>query len=120
MIYMTTREWEEISKIIEEKDFNKLAEEIASRTYDLDISKQELDRIIKGYATKEEPKRLWKIHCYNPDVTARYVGYTIGPKDLTESEAVKWWNEYIPEDNMKKGDLYYKKEGEWIVYEENN
>jgi hypothetical protein len=43
---MTTDEWKEISKIIEEKDFNKLAAEIAVKTYDLDISEQELDEII--------------------------------------------------------------------------
>ena len=49
MIYMTTDEWKEISKLIEENDFYKLAEEIAGRTYDLDISKQELDEIIKKY-----------------------------------------------------------------------
>ena len=53
MIYMTTDEWHEISKLIEENDFYKLAEEIASRTYDLDISKQELDRAIKDYAIKD-------------------------------------------------------------------
>lgn len=47
MIYMTTDEWKEISKIIEEKDFNKLAAEIAVRAYDLDISEQELDEIMK-------------------------------------------------------------------------
>ena len=49
MIYMTTDEWHEISKLIEENDFYRLAEEIASRTYDLGISKQELDRVIKDY-----------------------------------------------------------------------
>lgn len=53
MIYMTTDEWHEISKLIEENDFYKLAEEIASRTYDLSISKQELDRIIKEHKSKE-------------------------------------------------------------------
>lgn len=46
MIYMTTDEWKEISKIIEEKDFYKLAAEIAVKTYDLDISEQELDGVI--------------------------------------------------------------------------
>lgn len=43
MIYMTTDEWKEISKIIEEKDFSKLATEITVRTYDLHLDKQELD-----------------------------------------------------------------------------
>ena len=52
MIYMTTDEWREISKIIEEKDWKELAEEIAVRTYDLEISKQELDSLIKDYTTK--------------------------------------------------------------------
>ena len=47
MIYMTTDEWNEISKIIEEKDFGKLATEISVRTYDLDISEQELDGVMK-------------------------------------------------------------------------
>lgn len=52
MIYMTKDEWKEISKIIEENDFYKLAKEIASRTYDFDISKEELDDIIKDYKSK--------------------------------------------------------------------
>ena len=47
MIYMTTDEWKEISKIMEEKDFYKLAAEIAVRTYDLGISEQELDEAMK-------------------------------------------------------------------------
>ena len=54
MIYMTTDEWHEISKLIEENDFYKLAEEIASRTYDLDISKQELDDRVKNSITLKE------------------------------------------------------------------
>lgn len=49
---MTTEEWQEISKLIEECDYYGLAEEIASRTYDLDINKQELDRIIKDYKSE--------------------------------------------------------------------
>ena len=51
MIYMTTDEWKKISKIIEAKDFDKLAQEICVETYDLDMDKQELDRIIKDYGT---------------------------------------------------------------------
>ena len=49
MIYMTTDEWKEISKLIRENDYYGLAEQIASRTYDLDISEQELDGAMKDY-----------------------------------------------------------------------
>lgn len=51
MIYMTTDEWKEITKIIEEKDLKELVIELQVRTCDLDISKQELDYIIKDYKT---------------------------------------------------------------------
>ena len=54
---MTTDEWHEISKLIEECDYYGLAEEIASRVYDLDISKQELDKVIRDYATKSKMKK---------------------------------------------------------------
>lgn len=117
MIYMTTDEWKKISKIIEEKDFGKLATEISVSTYNLDISEQELDRTIKD---KEEPKRLWRIYCDNPDINSIFADYVSEIKDLTESEAVKWYNEYTPSNGMKKVYLYYKKEGEWVVYETTN
>ena len=54
MIYMTTDEWGKISKLIESKDFDKLAQEICAFTYDLDISEQELDNIIKHYTLNKE------------------------------------------------------------------
>ena len=59
MIYMTTDEWKKISEIIEEKDFYKLATEISVRTYDLDISEQELDGAMKDSVidNKKEAER---------------------------------------------------------------
>lgn len=65
---------------------------------------------------KEEPKRLWKGCYYRPSITSFYNLYETELRDLTESEAVKWWNEYTLPDKTKKGNLYYKKEGEWVVY----
>ena len=53
MIYMTTDEWHEISKLLEAKDFDKLLTEICIKTYDLNISEKELDGIIKDYAIKD-------------------------------------------------------------------
>lgn len=49
MIYMTTDEWKEIAKIIEEKDWKELAVEISARTWDLDISEKELNNLVKDY-----------------------------------------------------------------------
>lgn len=48
MIYMTTDEWKEISALITAHDFDKLATGIASRTYDLNISQEELDALVTG------------------------------------------------------------------------
>lgn len=48
MIYMTTDEWKEISALITAHDFDKLATGIASRTYDLNISQEELDALVAG------------------------------------------------------------------------
>lgn len=54
---MTTDEWQEISKLIKENDFYKLAEEISIRTYNLDMDKQELDSIMKEYIGRNKNKR---------------------------------------------------------------
>lgn len=109
---MTTDEWKEISKIIEEKDFYKLATEIAVRTYDLDISEQELDRTIKDYA--KEPKRLFMMKYYHkgPFGNIKYSCKMI--KDITESEALKWYEQDRFCYPMIL--LFYKKDGEWVFY----
>lgn len=54
MIYMTTDEWHEISKLLEAKDFDKLLTEICIKTYDLNISEQELDDRVKNSITLKE------------------------------------------------------------------
>lgn len=75
------------------------------------------EELNKKKTEKEEPKRLWKGCYYRPSITSFYNLYETELRDLTESEAVKWWNEYTLPDKMEKGNLYYKKEGEWVVYE---
>ena len=60
MIYMTTDEWHEISKLLEAKDFDKLLTEICIKTYDLNISEKELDGIIKDYAIKMLNSQLFQ------------------------------------------------------------
>lgn len=71
-----------------------------------------------GSSHKEE-RRLWKIHNYGIleyNKHFEYKDYFSDIKELTESEAVKWYNNYNPL-FLRKGSLFYKKEGEWIVYE---
>lgn len=120
MIYMTTDEWKEIAKIIEEKDWKELVAEIAARSYDLDVSKQELDRLIGDFVTNtknntknNEEKRLWKIRRLGGDQ------YESSILELTESEAKKWLRNWplVPNTLLV---LSYRKDEKWVNYEVTN
>ncbi len=116
MIYMTTDEWKEIAKIIEEKDWKELAVEIAARSYDLDVSKQELDHLIGDYVANtknNEEKRLWKIRRLGGDQ------YESSILELTEDEAKRWLRTWplVPNTLLV---LSYRKDEKWVKYEVTN
>lgn len=69
-------------------------------------------RDIKSPQPTPEEKRIWKIHMYSPFSHNKYCSDI---KELTESEAVKWYNEFNV-GYLIKGGLLYKKEGEWVTY----
>lgn len=62
-----------------------------------------------------EEKRLWKIRICGP---LTYKIYYSDIRELTESEAVKWYENYFTT-GLIKDSLLYKKEGEWVTYEIN-
>lgn len=120
MIYMTTDEWKEIAKIIEEKDWKELSTEITSRTYDLDISEKELEVLIRGYTDKikkdkkdKEEKRLWKIRRIGVD------HYESAILELTESEAKRWLKNWPIIANSIL-ELSYREGDGWVTYEITN
>lgn len=121
---MTTEEWNEISEIIEEKDFKKLATELAIRTYDLDMSKKELNERMEKSNTET---RLWKaqsVCIYKRPIMPSKAKDT-DVMELTVDEAVSWYKDWGKHLNDYYCDiftvyptgLFYKKDGEWVRYE---
>ena len=76
-----------------------------------------LESVTEQKSPQNEEKRLWKIRSYEIRMygCSDYNTYFSDIKELTESEAVKWYNHYKTL-FIKKGDLLYKKEGEWVTY----
>lgn len=124
----TSDEWDLIGEYSMLVPQSGLVDYLCRKAYIIDMSNQEMDNFIKGHLTKkvcpdgeknEEPKMLFKIGLC-PKVTGPYYyGYS-RIRNITESEAVKWYKEYIPESYETKGHLFYKKDGEWVEYEEIN
>ena len=82
------------------------------RNIDRDALKAVFKNINDAHLTHEE-KRLWKIRI------ASYTNvYYSDIRELTESEAVKWYENYFTP-GMIKDSLLYKKEDEWVTYEIN-
>lgn len=126
MIYMTTDEWKDISELLTLNEWSVLRDRLCVNTYDLSISEQELDDIIKDYKLRTE-KRFWKAR--------RVCISTIGPipgatecytdtMELTLDEAKYWYKDWAKHLNDARGDkvfygasgLFYKEGNEWIRY----
>ena len=72
MIYMTTDEWKEITALIIAHDFDKLVSEIAARTYNLNISQEELEARVTG-AKKINKKEDLELRL-SPNITIQNSG----------------------------------------------
>lgn len=127
MIYMTNDEWKLISNLITSNEWFVLRDRLCVNTYDLDISEQALDNIMKDYKSKSKSeKRLWKARSfciYNRLPIPSTTSYT-DMRELTVDEAVSWYKAWAKHLNDYHSDaftvyssgLFYKKDGEWIRY----
>ena len=75
--------------------------------------------------TDKDEKRLWKFKLtysfqplYGPPSSQEDLSEV---RELTTDEAINWLDEYIKQKprNYNFKSLYYKKDGEWVLYEEN-
>ena len=84
--------------------------------YGVDVTRVKFQEI----KTDKDEKRLWK-------VKLTYYTNTLLQEDLSEDrelttdEAINWLDEYIKRTprNYNFASLYYKKDGEWVLYEKN-
>ena len=84
--------------------------------YGVDVTRVKFQEI----KTDKDEKRLWKFKL-------TYFINTLLQEDLSEvrelttDEAINWLDEYIKRTprNYNFASLYYKKDGEWVLYEKN-
>ena len=84
--------------------------------YGVDVTRVKFQEI----KTDKDEKRLWKFKL-------TYFLNTLLQEDLSEvrelttDEAINWLNEYIKRThrNYNFASLYYKKDGEWVLYKKN-
>ena len=84
--------------------------------YGVDVTRVKFQEI----KTDKDEKRLWKFKL-------TYFINTLLQEDLSEvrelttDEAINWLDEYIKRKhrNYNSASLYYKKDGEWVLYEKN-
>lgn len=89
--------------------------------YGVDVTRVKFQEI----KTDKDEKRLWKFkltYFFQP-----IYGLPSSQEDLSEvrelttDEAINWLNEYIKQTprNYNFASLYYKKDGEWVLYKKN-
>ena len=90
-------------------------------TYGVDVTRVKFQEI----KTDKDEKRLWKFKLtysfqplYGPLSSQEDLSEV---RELTTDEAINWLDEYIKQKprNYNSTSLYYKKNGEWVLYEKN-
>ena len=90
-------------------------------TYGVDVTRVKFQEI----KTDKDEKRLWKFKLtysfqplYGPLSSQEDLSEV---RELTTDEAINWLDEYIKQKprNYNSTSLYYKKNGEWALYEKN-
>ena len=90
-------------------------------TYGVDVTRVKFQEI----KTDKDEKRLWKFKLtysfqslFGPPSSQEVLSEV---RELTTDEAINWLDEYIKQKprNYNSTSLYYKKDGEWVLYEEN-
>ena len=87
-------------------------------TYGVDVTRVKFQEI----KTDKDEKRLWKFKLtysfqplYGPLSSQEDLSEV---RELTTDEAINWLDEYIKQKprNYNSTSLYYKKDGEWVLY----
>ena len=87
-------------------------------TYGVDVTRVKFQEI----KTDKDEKRLWKFKLtysfqpfYGPPSSQEDLSEV---RELTTDEAINWLNEYIKQKHRHYNSirLYYKKDGEWVLY----
>jgi hypothetical protein len=129
MIYMTTKEWYRVEKLIEAKNFGGLIKELCVETYDFAVSQEKLDKAVEHLKSKDKKaeKRLWKAMstCIFKQLPIPGTTKYTDVRELTVDEAVdryKDWAEHLNDYGSDTSTVYamglfYKKDGEWVEYE---
>ena len=90
-------------------------------TYGVDVTRVKFQEI----KTDKDEKRLWKFKLtysfqplYGPPSSQEVLSEV---RELTTDEAINWLDEYIKQKHINYNftGLYYKKDGEWVLYEKN-
>ena len=89
--------------------------------YGIDVTRVKFQKI----KTDKDEKRLWKFKLtysfqslFGPSSSQEDLSEV---RELTTDEAINWMDEYIKQKprNYNSTSLYYKKDGEWVLYEKN-
>ena len=89
--------------------------------YGVDVTRVKFQEI----KTDKDEKRLWKFkltyHFQSPYGATSSREDLSEVRELTTDEAINWLDEYIKRTprNYNFASLYYKKDGEWVLYEKN-
>ena len=87
-------------------------------TYGVDVTRVKFQEI----KTDKDEKRLWKFKLtysfqslFGPPSSQEVLSEV---RELTTDEAINWLDEYIKQKprNYNSTSLYYKKDGEWVLY----
>ena len=87
------------------------------------LTPEELEEVILPLvATTKEGKKLWKVKYvkekfYN-EYNYAFVDKETDVRKLTKVEAEEWFYQVQKECNVSHTKLFYKEDGEWILYEE--
>ena len=86
--------------------------------YGVDVTRVKFQEI----KTDKDEKRLWKfklIYSFQPSYGPPSSQEVLSEvRELTTDEAINWLDEYIKQKsrNYNFASLYYKKDGEWVLY----
>ena len=88
------------------------------------LTPEELEEVILPLvATTKEGKKLWKVkyvkeELYGNEYNHAFVDKEKDIRKLTKIEAEEWFYQVQKELNVYHPKLFYKEDGEWIIYKE--